>query len=165
MYICNYCKKEFIPKYKENKFCSKSCSAKASNPKRRKRFCKNCGDYCKKGGRYFCSKKCMYEFKRKKMIQDWLDEKWDGLTPNKKYLSNIVRDYLIEKSNFSCEACGWNKINLETNICPLCIHHIDGNYKNNRKSNLQVLCPNCHSLTRNFGGRNKGNGREWRYKD
>ena len=24
-----------------------------------------------------------------------------------------------------------------------------------RESNLQLLCPNCHSLTENFGSRNK----------
>jgi DNA-directed RNA polymerase subunit RPC12/RpoP len=30
------------------------------------------------------------------------------------------------------------------------IHHIDGNYLNNTIENLQVLCPNCHSLTLNY---------------
>ena len=35
------------------------------------------------------------------------------------------------------------------------IHHIDGNCLNNDESNLQVLCPNCHAMTENFGSRNK----------
>lgn len=30
------------------------------------------------------------------------------------------------------------------------IHHKDGNPLNNCESNLQYLCPNCHSLTPNF---------------
>lgn len=56
--------------------------------------------------------------------------------------------------NNSCELCGWNKINTYTNKVPLQIHHLDGDCKNNRPENLQLLCPNCHSLTENFGSRN-----------
>jgi hypothetical protein len=26
------------------------------------------------------------------------------------------------------------------------LHHIDGNYKNTTEENLQIVCPNCHSL-------------------
>lgn len=38
---------------------------------------------------------------------------------------------------------------------PLELHHIDGNLKNNDLSNLQILCPNCHTFTPNYRGRNK----------
>ena len=31
------------------------------------------------------------------------------------------------------------------------MHHIDGDCTNNKMENLQLLCPNCHSLTSNFG--------------
>jgi 5-methylcytosine-specific restriction endonuclease McrA len=31
------------------------------------------------------------------------------------------------------------------------LHHVDGNRFNNELSNLQILCPNCHSLTPNHG--------------
>ena len=33
---------------------------------------------------------------------------------------------------------------------PLELHHIDGNKQNHQLSNLQMLCPNCHSITDNF---------------
>lgn len=51
-----------------------------------------------------------------------------------------------------CENCGiseWQgkQLNLE-------LHHKDGNRNNNCIENLQLLCPNCHSLTKNFRGRN-----------
>ena len=34
------------------------------------------------------------------------------------------------------------------------VHHIDGNGKNNSLDNLQLLCPNCHSQTENYKGKN-----------
>jgi len=57
----------------------------------------------------------------------------------------LFRFSLKEKK---CEACGvetWlNKpIKLE-------LHHVDGNPRNNSLTNLQILCPNCHSYTDTF---------------
>lgn len=54
-----------------------------------------------------------------------------------------------------CEFCGINewmgqKLKLE-------LHHIDGNRFNNNFDNLQILCPNCHSLTPNHS-KNKSPG-------
>ena len=54
---------------------------------------------------------------------------------------------------YKCEQCcisEWNgeHITLE-------IHHINGNHKDNRLENLQILCPNCHSQTINFNGKSK----------
>ena len=51
-------------------------------------------------------------------------------------------------------------IDIFTNVIPLEIEHIDGNYLNNRESNLTLLCPNCHSLTATYKGANQGNGRK-----
>jgi predicted HNH restriction endonuclease len=47
---------------------------------------------------------------------------------------------------------------------PLEQHHKDGNSENNSKDNLELLCANCHALTKNYGAKNKGNGRKNRYK-
>ena len=46
-----------------------------------------------------------------------------------------------------------------TNTLPLEIDHIDGNSENNSEENLRLICPNCHSLTANYRGANRGNGR------
>jgi hypothetical protein len=60
-----------------------------------------------------------------------------------------LRRKLIEDGikKCECEMCGlseWmgSKISLE-------LHHVDGNRFNNNFDNLQILCPNCHSLTPN----------------
>lgn len=40
---------------------------------------------------------------------------------------------------------------------PLSLHldHIDGDKLNNNQDNLRLLCPNCHSQTDTYGGRNR----------
>lgn len=55
-----------------------------------------------------------------------------------------------------CEECSqgdmWNgkPINME-------LEHIDGNRTNHLLSNLKMLCPNCHSQTETFRGKNATN--------
>jgi DNA-binding CsgD family transcriptional regulator len=51
-----------------------------------------------------------------------------------------------------CEECGiaeWRGRPLS-----MALHHINGDRHDNRLQNLALLCPNCHSQTENFGGRN-----------
>ena len=50
-----------------------------------------------------------------------------------------------------CESCGLTEWKGEE--IPLELHHIDGNHFNNDLDNLQLLCPNCHSLTDTYCGR------------
>lgn len=73
---------------------------------------------------------------------------------------------MLEKVGNKCEKCGWGVENPYTHKIPLQIHHKDGNSLNNKEDNLQVLCPNCHTLTENFGSRNKNapNGKSQYYR-
>ena len=62
------------------------------------------------------------------------------------------------------DKCGQKEKNSYTQIIPLEVEHIDGNFQNNNEDNLILLCPNCHSLTSTYKGANKGHGRKNRKK-
>lgn len=69
---------------------------------------------------------------------------------SRKYCSvgcNYVREEIVSKSSFHrkareiglkdcCERCGVKE--------GLDVHHKDGNWRNNKKSNLETLCHGCH---------------------
>jgi DNA-binding CsgD family transcriptional regulator/5-methylcytosine-specific restriction endonuclease McrA len=61
----------------------------------------------------------------------------------------LVKEGLKESR---CERCGlgeWRGLPLS-----LALHHINGDRLDNRLENLELLCPNCHSQTSTFSGRN-----------
>lgn len=117
--------------------------------------CLNCGKefvkYLNPSSR-FCCMECFNEYKKQQFITKWKSGELSG-TANYT-CSKSIRNYMLEKANYKCQVCGWGEENPYTHKIPLQIHHIDGNSLNNSEDNLQVLCPNCHSLTENFGSRN-----------
>lgn len=58
--------------------------------------------------------------------------------------------------SYKCAVCS----TTDWNNKPLTLHvdHIDGNYRNNQRENLQFICPNCHSQTETFGRKKRNNG-------
>ena len=96
-------------------------------------------------------------------IERWKNGLEDGMRGE--YLISLhVRRYLTEKFNNRCSKCGWGEVNLYTGKVPLEVHHKDGDYTNNDENNLDLLCPNCHSLTATYKAANMGNGRKDRKK-
>lgn len=65
-------------------------------------------------------------------------------------LSPDKRSILLMRSEWKCSKCEWAEPHEISGYPPLEIDHIDGDHDNNHISNLQVLCPNCHALTKTY---------------
>lgn len=78
----------------------------------------------------------------------------DILTENSTFQSYKLKNRLLKEGlkKHICESCGLES--WQNTPIPLELHHINGNNKDNRLENLQLLCPNCHALTDSYRGRN-----------
>jgi hypothetical protein len=62
-----------------------------------------------------------------------------------------LKRHMIRLTGHRCQRCRrrqWQTVDI-----PLEVHHIDGDRCNNRLTNLELLCPNCHALTDYYRGR------------
>jgi hypothetical protein len=169
---CLNCRKQFSSLIMENrKFCCSSCSSSYNNflrPKKeitkKKRIrvfrerkigvCENCHqEIIRKDGRTqakYCSIQCQADFRMFERIE------------NNKASTKTLKLFLIRKHGEKCMKCGWCEKNPISNKVPIELEHKDGNSENNNLDNLELLCPNCHSLTSTYKALNKGNGRHKR---
>tara|TARA_R110000868_G_scaffold107907_1_gene294940 strand:- start:592 stop:1038 length:447 start_codon:yes stop_codon:yes gene_type:complete len=67
----------------------------------------------------------------------------------------VIRKWIIRLNllPYTCNVCKINE--WEKKSISLELNHINGNNWEHRKSNLEWLCPNCHSQTNTFRGKNK----------
>jgi predicted RNA-binding Zn-ribbon protein involved in translation (DUF1610 family) len=82
-----------------------------------------------------------------------LDEILEGLHPyyqTLKLKKRIIREKILE---YKCDSCGISE--WEDKPITLQLDHINGDSSDHTKSNLRLLCPNCHSQTDTWCGRNK----------
>lgn len=77
----------------------------------------------------------------------------NGHTSTTNLKKKIIREGLKE---YKCEKCGITEWQGEP--ISLQIHHINGDHHDNRLENLQFLCPNCHSQTDTYAGKNSSRG-------
>ena len=92
----------------------------------------------------------------KEHTKETLIEQLNRLTIENKRMPNthdtklrLIKLGIFENKCDICNIATWNNK-------PLSLHldHIDGNPKNNLVSNLRLLCPNCHSQTDTYCGKN-----------
>jgi len=150
--ICKKCDKEFIAKDNRTVFCSKSCSAKFNNVGVRRhgkdpKLCLVCGKETR--NLKFCSRSCSAKSQR--------IDRFSNITKtsneNNFFSHTTMKSYLLHIGESKCSSCGMDS--WMGNPMPLELHHKNGISKDNRLSNLEILCPNCHAFTDNYKAKNK----------
>lgn len=164
---CKNCNTEFKSLISEHrKFCCSSCNTTYHNIGRNRHiseikdfceifYCNFCQNVHKYKKQKFCSSKCAANFKTFEIFK----KIENGNTTL--YYKNY-KNYLIYKHGEKCMKCGWNEKNPYSGKIPIELEHKDGNSENNSLDNLELLCPNCHSLTKTYKALNIGNGRHIR---
>lgn len=179
--LCKHCNKKIeFCKRKVNDFCDQSCAASYNNARRHglrayKRItlgvvrfepaktacgnCGNCGTPLHTHQKFYCSLLCTSRAKQKEKLTLWLEV-------GKASGNRAIRGFLAELHGYQCSSCGiseWNgkPITLE-------VEHISGDSEDSSKENVCLICPNCHSQTATYKGKNRGHGRHkraQRYRD
>ena len=70
----------------------------------------------------------------------------EGKFPN--YSTNRLKVRLIrcKRMEEKCNKCNFCERRISDNIMPLLLNYIDGNVKNKKRENLELLCYNCYFL-------------------
>jgi hypothetical protein len=115
--------------------------------------CKQCGEIKPhRKGNYdlFCSLQCQADYR-------WIHEVKPRIIKGEVHTSRVLRRYLTETHGYHCSECSISEWNGKL----ICLHvdHRDGNSDNNLPDNLRLICPNCHSQTETWCGRNIEKGK------
>jgi uncharacterized CHY-type Zn-finger protein len=166
--LCQNCNSPLAYKQRVNKYCSHACSASFNNKLRaadpirtypsartgehitETKSCPECNVvFTAPKSKKFCSKVCSAT---SVSTRAFIASELRALS-----YRPSQRRYLMKTRGHQCEVCSiteWN--DLPT---PLELDHIDGNASNNIRTNLRLICPNCHAQTSTYKAKNKGNGR------
>jgi hypothetical protein len=123
--------------------------------------CQNCyNEFGFKGyaGVYhkYCSTKCTGEHRAKLKAQANALKFEQGKLTHRRAIYKLLVDRDGNKCSV-CEITEWVGQPIR-----LWVDHIDGNATNNTPSNFRLVCPNCDSQSKTFGGKNRGSGRRSR---
>lgn len=131
--VCEECGNAFThisSRANKAKYCCKTCYYKAMSRKGSVvHACEHCSTEFRappSHKRRYCSRACINKAKK---------EAWSPT------FTTARREMIKRGLVLKCERCGYDE---EPKI--LGVHHKDRNRKNNEISNLEVLCPTCHSL-------------------
>jgi ribosomal protein S27AE len=120
---------------------------------KKEKECLNCGKAIVNMNVY-CNNTCQNEYQTQLKLNEWLNGN-NVVRKGGNSIPTWIKNYLLSQSNHKCSECGWGETNPHSGNIPLEIDHIDGDAYNNNITNLKVLCPNCHSLTKTY--KNIGN--------
>jgi len=156
MKLCLRCE---TPHEKSGKYCCRSCAnsrvfSETAIEKKRVKSLEFWSQFDEQGRKDHNKEKMLkYDFvaHQKKVQETNLKTSWNR--PYESMHHSALRKRILHERNNTCEECGCKG---EYNGKPLSLEleHVDGNSKNNKIENLKILCPNCHSQTPTFRGRN-----------
>jgi 5-methylcytosine-specific restriction endonuclease McrA len=154
--LCPKCNKEHSL---NGKFCSRTCAnsrvfSESAIEKKRIKALKFWAGFDEQGRKEHNKEKMLkYDFvAHQKKVQDAnLKTSWSR--PYEEMHHGALRKRLLHERNYTCEECGCGNI-YNGKPLSLELEHIDGDRLNNKIENLKILCPNCHSQTPTFRGRN-----------
>ena len=147
---CELCGEGHYGNYGSGRFCSRTCARKFSTKEKRSEINKKVSEKLKKSP---LSPKRTEESRRLaalKLSKTCLDRL---MTRDTATLSHaLARIRVIVEQNYKCADCtldSWmgQPLTLE-------LEHKNGVNTDNERDNLKALCPNCHSLTPTWRGRN-----------
>ena len=149
---CDYgCGAEGLFQFKNKKWCCSSNAAKCSGAKQK--LAKTGYDYS------LLPQETKDRMSRKGTVYMSSEEVFvDGKEWGSELLRKYIHHYKLLEYKCADARCGiaeWYDTHLVLEL-----DHIDGRRTNNSISNLRWLCPNCHSQTDTFRGRNKNPGKQ-----
>jgi hypothetical protein len=107
----------------------------------------------------YCDNTCQMKYQKQEDFLILESGEFDRLG-NKQTIDRVSKQYLISIHGENCMNCNWSDVNPWTKKVPIELNHIDGNPENHNLENIELLCPNCHSLTE--FNKSRGKGRKWR---
>ena len=128
------------------KFCSRSCANSRVFSDEAK-FKKSVALKGKPAFRSHYDKEGQAAKSRQRWLEKYNATPFDELGPENK------RRRVFEEQKFCCMKCGISE--WFSKPIALELDHKDGNNTNHNRENLEGLCPNCHSTTDTWRGRNK----------
>ena len=114
--------------------------------------CLYCNKSLSKRAVKYCDNKCQGEQRYLDNVEHWKN--------GNKHNKNTIKRFLSEKYGYKCACCGISEWNNKRIVLEL--EHINGDSNDNSEANVCLMCPNCHSQTDTYKGKNKGNGRHFR---
>jgi 5-methylcytosine-specific restriction endonuclease McrA len=158
--ICENCSNEITEIYGSGRFCCASCARAYSTKQKRK-------EISEKVSSRLTGRK-LSDSHKESIKKSWeVENRPRKINKNRKGLNEL----LVENSRFTTQ---WikrrllqeNLLEYKCNRCPntgthngkplvLQLHHINGNNRDHRFDNLELLCPNCHTQTDNYGSKKR----------
>lgn len=172
--LCKNCKTEKAVKYSQysrGEFCSRKCANSFSTKEKRQEINEKVSKKLKgrenPGGRPFQKghdpRRYLFTDDDRKVAAKTRSSEFrieDKLTKNSTLSNEAVTRILVEKNimAYECDVCALTE--WQGKFITLELDHKNGDRHDNRIENLHFLCPNCHSQTPNFRGKNINNGQK-----